>query len=119
MRPGRGVIRVRGQHSYAPTIATGTIGTPARFANTAKPFFMSPSWPDAVLVPSGKTITAAPFRSLCITVLIAVIVEALRSIGTAPSAAITRAKGAKVKRLLRARLESRRSVASPSKSGSR
>jgi hypothetical protein len=47
------------------------------------------------LVPSGKTITAAPFRSLCMTVLIAVTVEAFRSIGTAPSAAIARAKGTK------------------------
>ena len=100
-------------------MTTGTMGTPARFASNAKPFFISPSWPDAVLVPSGKTMTAAPFCSLWITVLIAVTVEAFRSIGTAPSAAITLANGPNVKRLLRARLESRRFVARPSNSGSR
>ena len=88
-RPGCGKSRVRGQHSQAPTIATGTIGTFARFAKSAKPLLSSVSRPVGVRVPSGKTTTAAPASSLRITAFIAATVEASRSIGTASSAVIT------------------------------
>jgi len=55
----------------------------------------SPSRPSAVRDPSGKTVTAFPALSRAITARMAATIEALRSIGTASSAAITAPKGAK------------------------
>ncbi len=119
IRPGRGNPRVRGQHSQAPTIATGRIGTPARFATSAKPLCTSPSRPSRVRVPSGKIVTAPPPRSLRMIVFIAATDEASRSIGTASRAEMIAPNGPQRKSELRARLDSRRSQTRPRSSGSR
>lgn len=117
--PGSGSKRVRGQHSQAPTIATGRIGTPARFATRAKPLCTSPSLPSRVRVPSGKIVTAPPPRSLRMIVFIAATDEASRSIGIASRAEMIAPNGPQLNSELRAKLDSRRSQTRPRRSGSR